>query len=546
MDWLESLILGVVQGLTEFLPVSSDGHLTITADPRSPGSTGDGRSGAENLFFDVMLHLGTLAAILVHYREQVAWPAARGLLGSARRAGRLSAAAPSIRIGLLAVVATLPLIPDALFLKDWIEEAFESLTAAGVGFLITAAVLLLTAAAARGATKGPDETTWLDALLDRASPRCSPRLPGVSRSGLTIAAALALGFSRTWAVGFSLLMAVPAILGAAVFELKEASTRPPSPPTAWPRPSPPRSSPGWSAIAAIVWLVRVVRSGRLWYFSVYLVVLGTASSWPAGGRSRGGGPDARESPALDRPVRGGVADRALERVAGRAAASGSCRRPLARDQVPSAWWRPASGDRPGSGSGAGTTSGGRSGAASREGPAGLSPRRRACGAAARRSHGPAAPAPLNLTATVADTARLPPPAPRPDRRLDPSRAGPGRRAAAPAGGRRRRGVGRLRPLPGDPQAARRRGPRGVRRLGLADPPRRTRRPTSAGYGLVTILDPWPDHRPPGGPWSTSCDRGRVVLVTLPFDADADLADPYAGAASRSATGSWTGVRRGRP
>ena len=80
MEWLESLILGVVQGVTEFLPVSSDGHLTITQQAFAR-LTGTSRPGAENLFFDVMLHLGTLAAILVYYRAVV--PTGReGLLGS--------------------------------------------------------------------------------------------------------------------------------------------------------------------------------------------------------------------------------------------------------------------------------------------------------------------------------------------------------------------------------------------------------------------------------------------------------------------------------
>src|SRR5438105_4212829 len=108
MEWLESLILGVVQGLTEFLPVSSDGHLLITqlAFARLKGY---GRTGAENLFFDVMLHLGTLAAIVLYYRPVVR-TGARGLLGSTEVPPAYRRAAV-VRVGLLAIVATLPLIP---------------------------------------------------------------------------------------------------------------------------------------------------------------------------------------------------------------------------------------------------------------------------------------------------------------------------------------------------------------------------------------------------------------------------------------------------
>ena len=217
MEWLESLVLGVVQGITEFLPVSSDGHLLVTQNIFAR-LTGVARSGKENLFFDVMLHLGTTAAILVYNRAAVA-KGVRGLLGSddvpaGFRRSEL------IRLGLLAVLATSPLIPLALGLKDKIEATFEGTTVAGYGFLITAAMLATTAwLSRRDGTKGPAEMTWLDALLIGLAQMVAP-LPGVSRSGMTIAAALALGLSRTWAVGFSLLIAVPAILGAAVFELR--------------------------------------------------------------------------------------------------------------------------------------------------------------------------------------------------------------------------------------------------------------------------------------------------------------------------------------
>src|SRR3954451_22685629 len=141
MEWLEALVLGVVQGLTEFLPVSSDGHLSITQQAFAR-LTGRSHSGAENLFVDVMLHLGTLAAIVIYFRAVVA-TGIKGLLGSDRipPAYRREGV---IRTGLLAGLATVPLVPDALFLKDFLEEAFASTTAAGVGFLITAAVLGVT------------------------------------------------------------------------------------------------------------------------------------------------------------------------------------------------------------------------------------------------------------------------------------------------------------------------------------------------------------------------------------------------------------------
>src|SRR5262249_20802923 len=147
-------------------------------------------------------------------------------------------------------------------------------------------------------TKGPAETTWLDALLIGIAQMFAP-LPGVSRSGLTIAAGLARGLSPTWAVGFSLLIAVPAILGAAVKEIKDVVLS------------------GLCVVyveevlgagvvvgvvgyAAVVWLVRVVRSGRLWYFSVYLIVVGLLVLSVS---MLGGSADAGRSIAVDRTVR---------------------------------------------------------------------------------------------------------------------------------------------------------------------------------------------------------------------------------------------------
>ena len=171
-----------------------------------------------------MLHVGTLLAIVFHYRNQVI-AGAKGLLnlGEVGEPYRRSAV---IRVGLLAVIATLPLIPDKLFFMKLIEASFVGLTYTGIGFLITAVILLLTIRL-KGGEKGPAETTHGSTPCSWGSPRCSPRCLGVSRSGLTISAALALGFSKTWAVNFSLMMAVPAILGATGVRTPEGRPRAP-------------------------------------------------------------------------------------------------------------------------------------------------------------------------------------------------------------------------------------------------------------------------------------------------------------------------------
>jgi undecaprenyl-diphosphatase len=301
MEWIEALVLGVVQGITEFLPVSSDGHLVITQQLFA-WLTGRPQSGEENLFFDIMLHVGTLAAILLHYRSTIV-AGARGFLLGAKDVPAGHDRASVWRLGLLAIVATLPLIPLKLFFIDWIKETFKSTQAAGIGFLITAAVLLLVGWKLRGPAggKGPGQTTFLHALLIGLAQMFAP-LPGVSRSGLTIATALALGFSPTWAVGFSLLIAVPAISGAALSELKDTLTGPRALALSTDRIAQTVVATivaGIVGYMAILWLIRVVRAGRLWYFSVYLILLGIGVLVVS--TRTGGSLDARPPQPLDRP-----------------------------------------------------------------------------------------------------------------------------------------------------------------------------------------------------------------------------------------------------
>ena len=186
-------------------------------------------------------------------------------------------------------------------------------------------------------------------------------LPGVSRSGLTIAAALALGFSRTWAVGFSLLIAVPAICGAAVFELKDAIKDPAAlglTPDRIAQTLAATVVAGLVGYLAILWLIRVVRAGRLWYFSVYLIALG--SSGP------GSLLDVRRIADARRREGSGPDRRARRSGIGSWTSLGRSRRalwivptPLARDQVRAGICRRSRQDgRPGPGSCAGTISGG--------------------------------------------------------------------------------------------------------------------------------------------------------------------------------------------
>ncbi len=193
MSYLEAILLGIVQGVTEFLPISSDGHLMIVEHWL-------GRK-VDNVAINVALHAGTLLSILVVFH--------RDLIATLNRP-RLMAAI---------IVATLPLIPLGLFAKDFIDETLNSLTAAGAGLLVTAAFLFI-ATRMREGTKTLDDITPLDGLAVGLLQMLAPA-PGISRSGSTIFGGMLRGMTRDAAARFSFLIAIPATGGALVLYSKK-------------------------------------------------------------------------------------------------------------------------------------------------------------------------------------------------------------------------------------------------------------------------------------------------------------------------------------
>ena len=204
MEILQTLMLGILQGLTEFLPVSSSGHLVI-AQWILDSEFGGG------LLFEVTLHVATMVAILLFYRKKVFELAI----------GAISANPASLRyIGKL-VVGTLPAIGIALLAKNWIEQQFELPQVAGLGLLITGTIVWSTRYTI---DKGNNhEPSWNGAFLIGCA-QAIAILPGISRSGATVGAALALGLSPLAAAQFSFLLGVIAITGAGVLLLPELAT----------------------------------------------------------------------------------------------------------------------------------------------------------------------------------------------------------------------------------------------------------------------------------------------------------------------------------
>jgi len=200
MTLWESFLLGLVQGATEFLPVSSSGHLVI-------GETllGIRESG---VLFEVAVHVATLASILVVYRTRVG----DLFMGAVRRDPA------SLRYVGLLVVATLPAAFVGLLWEDQVEALFESPVAVGVALLVTGTFLWSSRSALDGA-KGPIPG-WGAALLIGLA-QASALVPGISRSGATVVMALWLGIEAREAAAFSFLMAIPAIAGAAVLQIPD-------------------------------------------------------------------------------------------------------------------------------------------------------------------------------------------------------------------------------------------------------------------------------------------------------------------------------------
>jgi undecaprenyl-diphosphatase len=198
MNVLEAVFLGTVQGLTEFLPVSSSGHLALFRKILGISTPA--------LFFDTLVHGGTLIAVFVVLRADI-WSLLRR---------------PLQPLTAWLILGTLPAVAAALVFKDAIEAAFESGAFLGPAFLATAVFLalaeILSKRAARRRQKG--EMTWLDSLVIGVF-QAIAIVPGLSRSGSTLSASLARGLDRDFAARFSFLLSIPAILGALVLQIRE-------------------------------------------------------------------------------------------------------------------------------------------------------------------------------------------------------------------------------------------------------------------------------------------------------------------------------------
>jgi undecaprenyl-diphosphatase len=254
MDWLQIIVLGIVQGVTEFLPVSSSGHLVIVQTLFE--AAGREKLRADVLEVNIFLHAGTLGAVVAYYRREIA-----RLLTADRRV-----------IGLL-VVGTLPAVAVGLPLMLYAGDVLKSPLLTGLLLVGTGAMLIWSGQREQGSCEY-QELTYGQALLIGGF-QAFAILPGLSRSGWTIAAGLMLGLRRDAAAAFSFLLAIPAIAGATVLEiyllLTDGSTGTPASQLAV------GVAVSFFVGLASLWaLVHIVRRGRLQWFSAWCIPVGLA------------------------------------------------------------------------------------------------------------------------------------------------------------------------------------------------------------------------------------------------------------------------------
>ena len=281
MSWLEALILGLVQGLTEYLPVSSSGHLTI-------GQELLGVSSEDNLTFDVVVHVATVCSTLVILWKEVAW-LLKGIfrrqesgvrsretgVGSRESGdGFWASLNAAQRYAVAILVSMIPVGIVGVFFKDYVEAIF------GSGLLIVGCMLLVTAALLAfsyyAKPRQKDEISLKDAFIIGLA-QAAAVMPGLSRSGSTIATGLLLGNKKEKLAQFSFLMVIPPILGEALLNVVKAVK------------GGAEAAVGNLSMTALVvgfltafvsgcfackWMIDIVKRGKLIYFAIYCAIVG--------------------------------------------------------------------------------------------------------------------------------------------------------------------------------------------------------------------------------------------------------------------------------
>ena len=256
MDWLEALILGIVQGLTEYLPVSSSGHLAI-------GSYLFGLNGEDNLAFTVLVHVATILSTFVVLWSEISW-ILKGIFKFKMN--------DEMKYFINILVSMIPIAIVGFCFKDKVEEIFGSgLLIVGIMLLVTAALLIFSYYAK---PRQKEKISWKDAFIIGIAQACAV-MPGLSRSGSTIATGLLLGNKKESLAQFSFLMVIPPILGEALLDTLKMV----------------KGEEAFGSIEALPlvvgfiaafvagclackWMINIVKKGKLVWFGVYCIIAG--------------------------------------------------------------------------------------------------------------------------------------------------------------------------------------------------------------------------------------------------------------------------------
>ena len=258
MGWLEALVLGVVQGLTEFLPISSSAHQAIVGQffgGEDPGSA-----------FTAITQLGTESAVIIYFRKDI-WLIIRSWAGSL--AGRVPRDNPEARMGWLVIIGSVPIVVLGVVFQDAIDTSVRNLWITA-GMLAGFGVVIGLADHFARNERPLESLTWRHGLLFGLAQSLA-LIPGVSRSGATIAAGLAMGYQRVAAAKYAFLLAIPAVVGSGLFKLTDIANDP--------------VEPVWGPIvlatvvsfvigyAVIAWLLRYVSTHSFLPFVIYRITL---------------------------------------------------------------------------------------------------------------------------------------------------------------------------------------------------------------------------------------------------------------------------------
>ena len=260
---LQAIVLAIVQGITEFLPISSSGHLVLTSWLFGWDDLGFG--------FDIALHAGTLVAVLVYFRQE--WVLMfRGIQSLALSKGKASSNPNHEKLALFVILGTIPAVIAGLLTKNAIEEHLRQPLA--VGLLLIGTGTLLFVGERFGKRVVALTKMRLPDALTIGMAQMLGLLPGISRSGVTITAGLLRGMNREAAARFSFLLAAPLILGAASLETVELIRDGSNMNVSWIWFVIGASISAITALVCIRWLLRFLRRGTLKPFSAYCLVVG--------------------------------------------------------------------------------------------------------------------------------------------------------------------------------------------------------------------------------------------------------------------------------